>query len=661
MDKQAKLERIKELTEIILEHNRKYYEENNPSISDFNYDTIYKELENLEKENPEFIQPNSPTQHVGVAQSNNSTSITHEIQMYSLENSYSKEDIQEFYSRITKLFKQKAELTVEAKMDGAAVSITYNNGELVLASTRGDGKVGEDILENARFITNLPKKIEYKGKLILRGEVVMPKDVFEKLNENREFLGLPIFANPRNAASGSLKLLDRKEAEKRKLQMYIYDLGFIEEPYKTHTENLEFCKIQGFPISDILFTCSNLNEVYDALNSIEEKRYNLPFDIDGAVIKVNDLNLRKEAGFTAKFPRWAIAYKYKAEREATILEDVIFQVGRTGAITPVAILTPVKLSGSTVSRASLHNEDEINRLGVKIGDTVFIEKGGEIIPKVVDVDLSKRDEKTRDIVFPTTCPICSSELKITEDDAKRRCENPTCPALIQGSIIHFASRDALDIKGLGEKVVEELYNAELIKNYADIYTLKKEDLENREGWGSLSAENLIKAINESKNKPFEKVLFALGLRHVGKIAARLIVEKFPSIDELMNAKFNNLESINGIGEETASSILKSLNEPAMINNIERLKSYGLQMSQAKKEVIESSITDKTFLITGTLDKPRKFYEELILSHGGKLLSGVSKNLNYLIVGEDAGSKLEKAKKLNITILSLEEFMNLINQ
>lgn len=656
-----KLERIKELTELLNEYNHQYYIEDNPSISDYEYDVLYKELESLEKEYPEYIQADTPTKVVGAKTESSSSAITHEIQMFSLENSYSKEDIEEFYSRIIKLFNQKPELTVEAKMDGAAVSITYDNGELVLASTRGDGRVGEDITENARFITNLPKKIKYTGKLILRGEVVMPKLVFEKLNENRKLLELPLFANPRNAAAGSLKLLDRKEAEKRNLEMYIYDLGYIENPFNSHSESLEFCKEQGFPISDIFFKCSNIDDVEKALDSIEEKRYSLPYEIDGAVIKVNNIELRKTAGFTAKFPRWAIAYKYAAEREATILEDVIFQVGRTGAITPVAILTPVKLSGSIVSRASLHNEDEVKRLNIKIGDTVYIEKGGEIIPKVVDVDLSKRNENCKNIVFPTTCPICNHELKITENDAKRRCENNHCPALVQGSIIHFASRDALDIKGLGEKVIEELYNAGLIKNYTDIYLLKKEDLENREGWGSLSAENLIKAINDSKTKPFERVLFALGLRHVGKIAARLLVEQFSSIDELMSAKFNALESINGIGEETASSILKSLNDPQMQKNIELLKSYGLQMSQVKKEIIESSITDKTFLITGTLDKPRKFYEELIISHGGKILSGVSKNLNYLIVGADAGSKLEKAKKLNIEILSLDDFLKLINQ
>ena len=398
--------------------------------------------------------------------------------------------------------------------------------------------------------------------------------------------------------------------------------------------------------------------VENALSEIENMRFSLPYDIDGAVIKVNNIDMQRQAGFTAKFPRWAIAYKYKAQQVSTILEDVIFQVGRTGAVTPVAVLCPVLISGSTVSRASLHNEDEIKRLNIMIGDTVFIEKGGEIIPKVVSVQESLRPNNAKEIIMPSNCPICNSALEVIESDAKRRCVNPKCPALIQGSIIHFASRDAMDIKGLGEKVVEELFNAHLINNYADIYELKAEQLENREGWGKVSAENLIEAVNESKNIPFERVLFALGLRHVGVIAARLLAEHFKSMDRLMNASINDLENVKGIGTETAVSILKSLQDENMNQIITRLKDYGLQMEYVELNT-GASLQGKSFLITGTLDKPRKYYEELILANGGSLLSGVSKNLDFLIAGEKAGSKLEKANKLGVKVISQDEFLSMI--
>ena len=398
--------------------------------------------------------------------------------------------------------------------------------------------------------------------------------------------------------------------------------------------------------------------VENALSEIENMRFSLPYDIDGAVIKVNNIDMQRQAGFTAKFPRWAIAYKYKAQQVSTILEDVIFQVGRTGAVTPVAVLHPVLISGSTVSRASLHNEDEIKRLNIMIGDTVFIEKGGEIIPKVVSVQQSLRSDNAKEIIMPSNCPICNSPLEVIESDAKRRCVNTLCPALIQGSIIHFASRDAMDIKGLGEKVVEELFNAHLINNFADIYELKAEQLENREGWGKVSAENLIEAINESKNIPFERVLFALGLRHVGIIAARLLAEHFKSMDRLMNATINDLENVKGIGKETAVSILKSLKDENMNQIITRLKDYGLQMEYVQSNT-GASLQGKSFLITGTLDKPRKYYEELILANGGSLLSGVSKNLDFLIAGEKAGSKLEKANKLGVKVISQDEFLSMI--
>ena len=649
-------ERISYLTDLLNKYNKAYYIDNNPIVSDVEYDTLYKELEQLEKDYPEFIQNNSPTKAVGAKETLSKT-INHEIPMYSLDNSYSMEDIEEFYERLYKMFGKDIELTVECKMDGAALSVTYDNGRLLQVVTRGDGKSGEDIT-NTAYISNLPKEISYKGKLILRGEVFMPKEVFKELNRKRGEMGQSLFANPRNAAAGSLKLLDFKQAQSRMLEMFVYNLAYCDENISTHEEALNFCREIGLPVNNIFFKCSNLNMVENALSEIENMRFSLPYDIDGAVIKVNNIDMQKEAGFTAKFPRWAIAYKYKAQQVSTILEDVIFQVGRTGAVTPVAVLHPVLISGSTVSRASLHNEDEIKRLNIMIGDTVFIEKGGEIIPKVVSVQQSLRSDNAKEIIMPSNCPICNSPLEVIESDAKRRCVNTLCPALIQGSIIHFASRDAMDIKGLGEKVVEELFNAHLINNYADIYELKAEQLEDREGWGKVSAENLIEAVNESKNIPFERVLFALGLRHVGVIAARLLAEHFKSMDRLMNATINDLENVKGIGTETAVSILKSLKDENMNQIITRLKYYGLQMEYVQSNT-GASLQGKSFLITGTLDKPRKYYEELILANGGSLLSGVSKNLDFLIAGEKAGSKLEKANKLGVKVISQDEFLNMI--
>lgn len=654
------LERVKYLTEQLNKYRQAYYNKDNPLISDVEYDKLYKELEDLETRYPEYVQADSPVKNVGASIENKSKEVTHEVRMYSLDNSYSKEDIEEFYTRFKKLISVDTLLTVEAKMDGAAVSITYNNGVIELGATRGDGISGEDITENVKQIVNLPEKIDYKGRLIVRGEVIMPKEVFKNLNNERAETGQNLFANPRNAASGSLKLLDSKEVARRQLEIFIYDVALCDEEFESHKEALEFCRNQKLPVNSIFYVCKDLDEAYKALDEIEEKRFALEYDIDGAVIKANSIDARHEAGFTAKYPRWAIAYKYMAVQVTTILEDVVFQVGRTGAVTPVAVLKPVLLSGSMVSRASLHNEDEIKRLNIKIGDTVFIEKGGEIIPKVVKVQEELRPQDARDIIFPEKCPVCNSELYISEDDAKRRCINTECPALIKGSIIHFASRDALDIKGLGERVVEELYEAGLISNYADIYLLKKEDLENREGWGSLSAENLINAIEESKNIPFVRVFYGLGLRYVGITAARLIVEKFGSMDNIFQASYNDLESVKGIGAETAKSVKTLLSDEKIINIINMLKSYGLKMSVEEKDIIKGGILEgKTFLITGTLDKPRKEYEQLVISNGGKLLSAVSKNLDYLIVGKDAGSKLAKAEKLGVKTISQNEFLSMI--
>lgn len=650
-------ERIEKLTELLNKYNEAYYNDADPLVSDKEYDCLYKELKKLEEERPEYVLPNSPTKHAGTLPADKSRAVGHEVAMMSLDNSYSAQDVDEFIARLSKIVGSGFEMTVEPKMDGAAVSLTFEKGRLSLAATRGDGKIGEDITRNAGFITNLPGEIDYQNKLILRGEVFMPKDIFHDINRFRGEEGLALFANPRNAAAGSLKLLDPEEAKTRNLQIFVY--GVAGGSDKTNQkDDLDFCKSLGLPVNPIFYLCRDKDEVSFALAEIEKKRFSLPYEIDGAVIKLNDYALRMQAGSTAKFPRWAMAYKYPAVQATTVLEDVGFQIGRTGAVTPVAKLTPVLLSGSTVSRASLHNEDEVRRLGVMIGDTVFIEKGGEIIPKVVKALVSERPADAKPIIFPEDCPVCGHVLSVSGDDAKRRCVNKECPAIVKGTINHFVSRDAMDIKGLGEKAVEELYEAGYLKNYADIYRLKVDDLKGRDGWGLLSAENLIKAIEGSKAKTFDTVLYALGFRHLGTTGAKLIASAFTSMEKLKSASFNDLENVKGIGKETAASVLKALNDPQTMRIVESLGKSGLSM--ALKEKGGGALAGKTFLITGTLDKPRKFYEDLIASNGGQILSGVSKKLDYLIVGDEPGSKLEKAEKLGVALIDQALLLQMVS-
>lgn len=648
-------ERILYLTKLIDEYNSAYYNETEPLVSDFEYDSLYKELKELEEKYPEYALPSSPTKRAGIVPDEKGKTVRHEVPMMSLDNSYSVADVEEFFKRLSKTIGSGFTVTVEPKMDGAAVSLTWEKGRLILAATRGDGIIGEDITRNATFITNLPKKIDYNRKLTVRGEVFMSKIVFRALNKARGEEGLPLFANPRNAAAGSLKLLDSEEAQSRRLEMFIYGAeGGTDN--KQHAQDLEFCKNLGLPVNPIIYLCKSMDEVSQALDEIEKLRFELAYDIDGAVIKVDDYSLREQAGVTAKFPRWAIAYKYPAVQATTKLEDVGFQVGRTGAITPVAKLTPVLLSGSTVSRASLHNEDEIKRLGVMIGDTVFIEKGGEIIPKVVKVLDSLRPSDARPIIFPETCPACGKPLTVNSDDAKRRCVNKLCPAIVTGAIMHFASRGAMDIKGLGDKAAKELYDAGILKNCADIYDLKPEDLSGREGWGETSAENLINAISASKSKPFEKVLYAIGFRHLGVIGAKLLALAFASMENLKKATAEDLEKIDGIGPEIAASVAMALQDEENLKIIDRLAAAGLKMeTESKVTSADSPINGKTFLITGTLDKPRKVYEDEIEGLGGKILSGVSKKLDFLIVGEEPGSKLSKARELGVTIITAADF------
>lgn len=634
-------------------HCVRYYLLNDPVISDAEYDRLYNILKSIEKDHPEWISPDSPTQRVGFKVSSGKT-IKHLYKMLSLDNIYSEGELNDFVQKVLKVVGSDIDWVVEPKVDGAAVSIVYENGVMKYAISRGDGIEGEDITHNVRTIRALPVSIEEKNRLVIRGEVYLSKEQFKKINHERKLNGEPLFANPRNAAAGTLKVLDPSIAAKRGLSIFIYALEEGRR-FDNHYDDLMWLKGVGFPVNENIFLGKS-GQLKGFVDKIESLRKDLDYEIDGAVIKVNRYNIREILGETIKYPKWAIAYKYEAEQVTTTLKDVIFQVGRTGIVTPVAILDTVNISGSNVSRASLHNEDEIRRLGVKIGDTVYVEKSGEIIPKVIKVvtDFRKGDEK--EIIFPEICPSCGS--KLVRVDAYWKCLNHQCPDRVKGSIVHYASRDAMDIKGLGEKSVERFYDLGILRSITDIYRLKPGDLKGLEGFGDLSEKNLLESIEESKNREFYRFIYALGIDGVGVKMAQTLATSFKGIDRLINATYEELTSIYGIGEEVGRSIVRFFKDENNLRTIEFLRQVGVNMTQ--EESHGDKLSGITFLITGTLSKPRKYYEDLILKNGGKILSGVSKNLNYLIVGENPGSKLDKAKSLGIETLSEEQFFQKFN-
>jgi DNA ligase (NAD+) len=643
---------MKELVDLILHHNERYYNQNDPEISDYEYDMLYKELTGLEKAYPDLILPNSPTRAVGARPKN--LGLKHSVPMLSLENSYNREDVEHF---ISKTSGTGISYNVEPKMDGAAVSLTYNGGRLELALTRGDGVTGEDITSNMQRVKTVPSKIDFTGELIVRGEVFMPKEAFERLNIERSASAQPLFANPRNAAAGSLKLLDGDVFEKRSLEMMVYTVDTLTGSV-SHTEDLEYCGKLGFNINPLNKLCGDADEIFNQIDAIEKVRFSLPYQIDGAVIKVNEYEQRKKLGSTGKFPRWAVAYKYPAEQVSTVLRDVTFQVGRTGVVTPVAELTPVALSGTTISRATLHNEDEIRRLGVMIGDTVFIEKGGEIIPKVVKAIIERRPPDARPIVFPENCPECGGKLQRPEDEARYRCVNSLCKARVKGLIKQFVSRNAMDIDGLGDSLIDALTDEGRLKSPADLYTLNISELAERKKLGERSAAKLVTAIKNSLTQPFSRSLFSLGIPQVGVSMARVLAAEFGDIKTLMAADRDRLVQIGDIGEKTADMLIAAFNDPAVLELIENLGKAGVNFKEERAPQIQTSITGKSFLITGTLSRPRADVEDEIRSKGGIVSSSVSKNLDYLIAGEKAGSKLAKAQGLGVKVISETEYENL---
>ena len=661
-------QKIEELREELHQHNYNYYILDEPSISDFEFDLKLKELQDLELAHPEFYDANSPSLRVGGGVTKNFPTVQHQFRMYSLDNSYDFNDLEDWENRILKTVEnEEVEFVAELKYDGASISILFENGELKQAVTRGDGFQGDEITNNVRTISDVPLKLkgDFPNRFFIRGEIYLTKKNFEKINKSREEEGLDLFMNPRNTASGSLKMQDSAEVRKRSLSAVLYQYIAEEFPAETHWELLSKAKKWGFKVSeDQAKLCKNLEEVKNFINYWDKERHNLPFEIDGIVLKVNSLNQQKQLGYTAKSPRWAMAYKFKAEKVETELLSVSYQVGRTGAITPVANLKPVLLAGTTVKRASLHNEDIIKKLDLHDGDFVYVEKGGEIIPKIVGVNLEKRTLLQQPIEYIKNCPECRTELVKLEDQAIHFCPNEThCPPQVVGKMIHYVSRKALNIENLGSETIEQLYREKLIENVADFYTLKKEQLLPLERMAEKSAQNIIDGVEKSKQIPFEKVLYGIGIKHVGETVAKKLVKNFNTIEDLKNASVEELCQVEDIGEKIAISITEFFKNPENVEMIERLKSYGVQLKKGENtnEVLSNALEGKTFLFTGKLSLfTREQAEEMVEKHGGKNISAVSKNLNYLVVGEKAGSKLKKAQDIGtITILDEQQFLDLI--
>ena len=662
------LERIKELRRLINRYDYEYYVLANPGISDYEYDRLMKELEALEKKHPEWITPDSPTQRVSGQPTEAFTTIRHRYPMLSLANTYSKEEFAEFDRRVASALgaNETYEYVTELKIDGVAVSLLYENGLFVRGATRGDGLQGDDITANLRTIRSLPLRIRetssFPVSFEVRGEVYLSRKIFEEINKKREEDGETLFANPRNAAAGSLKLLDPKEVAKRRLQLFVYYFHTEDDTFapQTHFKSLQLLQAYGFSVNPHYRLCRNRQEVFDYLEEWEQKRQTLPYEIDGVVIKVNSIAQQALLGSTAKSPRWAIAFKFKAEQAQTRLNKVTWQVGRTGIVTPVAELEPVFLAGTTVSRATLHNVDEIARKDIREGDVVRIEKGGDIIPKIVEVISDKRQKDSKPLIIPDKCPVCGTPLQREEDEAAIRCPNKQCPEQIKRRIEHFASRHAMDIEGLGTSLVEGLVDKGLIKDVSDIYTLKAGDVSALERMGEKSAENLLKGIKKSKQRPLYRLIFALGIPYIGINSARILSNHFKSLKALSEASFEQLESIEGIGAIMAQSIIDFFADSENKSLLKKLEQMGLTMSESETDAGEGSLSGKTFVLTGTLEgMSRNEASEIIIKHGGRVSSSVSKNTDYVLAGENPGSKLQKAQQLGVRIINLDDLKAMI--
>ena len=680
MNHSEALSRIKELSTQINHHNFAYYNEANPIISDWEFDQLLEELIKLEKQFPEYSFSDSPTKRVGGEVTKNFTAVVHERPFLSLANSYSKEDLIEFDARIQKSVNLPYSYVCELKFDCVAIGLTYENGKLVQAVTRGDGVQGDDVTTNVKTIQSIPLNLigkDFPEKLELRGEVFLPLKSFERLNAERraelEDLGYDenqlldkLFKNPRNAAAGSLKMQESKEVAKRKLDMYTYYLHVDELAFSSHLESLKAASIWGFKVSEFLKRCDTIEEIMEFVDFWEVKRSTLPFDIDGIVIKVNEHAVQRILGATAKSPRWAIAYKYKAQRVSTVLEKITYQVGRTGAITPVANLKPVFLAGTTVKRASLYNADYISQLDVREGDTVYVEKGGEIIPKLVEIDTSKRDLLSQPTVYISDCPECQTPLIRKEGEAIHYCPNDrTCPPQIKGKFEHFIGRKAMDIKSLGEKTIEALFDLGLIHTIPDLYELTTESVSGKlDGFKELSTRNMLEGIEASKNIPFERVLFAIGIRYVGQTVAKKLALHFRNIDAIMHANKEQLLQADEIGDVIADSIVDYFSNPMNVDLINRLRNAGLhfELDETAYQAKSSVLAGKSFVVSGVFSLfSRDDLKKTIEENGGKVLSGVSAATSFLVAGDKMGpEKRKKAEKLNVQIISEHELIDLLN-
>lgn len=666
--------KIQELSKVLEQHNYNYYVLDKPVISDYDFDQLLEELIALEKQYPEFLSPDSPSQRVGGQITKEFKTVKHQYAMLSLSNSYSIEDMQDFDRRVreglgvtsTGLFDEQIEYVCELKFDGLSISLIYEDGHLVQAITRGDGVQGDDVTTNARTIKSIPLKLKgnYPKRFEIRGEIFMPRPVFDAINKEREEIGDAPLANPRNAASGTMKMQDSSVVAKRKLDCFLYYVLGEELPYKTHFENMQAAKTWGFKISEEAKLCYGMNEVLDFINLWDTKRFKLPYDTDGVVIKVNSYNQQKNLGFTAKSPRWAIAYKFKTEQVSTELQSISYQVGRTGAITPVANLKPVALGGTTVKRASLHNADIIEKLDVRIGDYVFVEKGGEIIPKIIGVDLSKRKADSEPTQYITHCPECNTKLERNEGEANHFCPNDvTCPPQVIGRMEHFVSRKAMNIDSLGGETIVQLYNAGLVKNMADLYDLQKEQLLPLERMAEKSAQNLIEGIAASKQVPFERVLYAIGIRHVGETTAKKIAKKVKTLEVLMHASQEELLAIDEVGEIIAISIHDFFANHENKKIIHRLQRAGLQfeLSEDQQQATSDKLKDLTIVISGVFTKySRDQYKDMIELNGGKNSGSISKKTSFVLAGDNMGpEKLKKAESLGIKIINEDEFLEMV--
>ncbi len=660
---------IEQLRKKLRYHNYRYYVLNQPEISDYEFDRLMKKLQDLEGQYPALKDPNSPTQRVGGEPVKEFANVTHDPPMLSLDNTYDEEELEEFEQRVLRNLENKVdkiEWVIEQKIDGVAVSLEYENGKFIRGSTRGDGVTGDDITQNIKTIKSVPLELLKKGgnfaRIEVRGEVFMPDSSFLKLNEEKEEKGEQLFANPRNATAGTLKNLDPRIVAERNLDVYIHSYGTLPDNIKKHREALDILKKIGFKVIPLREVRSSIEDSEDLINEWSTKRFKLPYQTDGLVFKINDIKTRGLLGSTSKSPRWAVAYKFPAERKVTHLNDIKISIGRTGIATPIALLEPVFIAGTTVSRASLFNKDEIERKDIRVGDEVYIEKGGDIIPHVVGVKKEARDGSEKEFEFPEKCPVCGENLVRPEGEVYYRCINIGCPSQVKKSIIHYGSRDGMDIEGLGEVLVDQLVEKKLVSDYADLYYLKREDVEKLERMGSKSAENLLEGIEDSKNRLFDRLVFSLGVPFVGTYNAKIIAGEFPSMDNLKNATCEALLEIKGIGENTASSVVSFLENKKNLTVIEKLQKAGVRMEKEIEKGVKLPLSGKKFVFTGELERyTRREAKDLVEKLGARATGSVSKSTDFIVVGENPGSKFEDAKKLDVKIIGEEEFLKLISE